>query len=224
MTAFWKILAAELEEALARYYRFKLLANAPEFLRLVNVDSGLLLLDLGIDPGRGATVFNSAGEEISIAIYLAPELAERLGEVRYGQWPENKVLDAFLVLVEELSHFHLILARASRSETVRQVELEYQAELDKLLMASLWFGSDADQFHRFARLLYFADHEVVSRQHEDRYREAQYQAGCWYLSLCMRYPFGNPLLHQDERAERIKAYHAPWQEKLAFHQTKKHRA
>jgi hypothetical protein len=59
------------------------------------------------------------------------------------------LLDAWMVLVEEISHFHLILNRVHRKLSTRPIELEYQAELDKVLVtAQLLESSLGDPYYK----------------------------------------------------------------------------
>ncbi len=45
-------------------------------------------------------------------------------------------IDAFCVLIEEVSHLHLVLNRASADREVNHMELELQAEIDKIIICS----------------------------------------------------------------------------------------
>lgn len=73
------------------------------------------------------------GDALEIALYLAPELLERLE--RFEDAPGHEVVDAeldsYVQVAEGVSHFLYLAHCADRGRRVSLLELEAQAEIDK---------------------------------------------------------------------------------------------
>lgn len=206
------------EERLARYYGFSPLATAEAHL----VTRNELVHTLGddvraqpewlaragvwlVDEGRGPN-------ELFIGLHLSEELQDRLAQHDPTAQLSDVNLDAFCVLVEELSHFHLILNRASAGRQVSKLELEWQGEIDKLLVCALVLQEQAGDPHLLplARKLFDAS-TITASEELDRYWEAtRYAARFWFDVVR-----DSDLLEGKVRDSLIRAYHASWPQKVA---------
>jgi hypothetical protein len=79
------------------------------------------------------------GEELSVALYLSPELLQRLAH--FEDAPDSSVLDralgSYCELAEGVSHFLYVIRAAQGDRTVSLLELEAQAEVDKFASCAL---------------------------------------------------------------------------------------
>jgi hypothetical protein len=121
-------------------------------------------------------------------------------------------LDAFCVLVEEISHFHLILNRAQAGLEVTKLELEWQGEVDKLLVSGLFLERQSGQSYLLplARKLY--DLAAVTAVDDQLYEEAtKYAARFWFqLAKDADLRLDSPRLRDRLR----QAYRCGWTDKV----------
>jgi len=117
------------------------------------------------------------GEELELALYLSPELLERLR--RYESLPAEHVvngpLEAFCEVAEGVSHFVYLTRAASQGRSVSLLELEAQAEIDKFALCVLsgWRMGVRFAEHLFRRLFEWVSFRPTLRPHERwRYQEA----------------------------------------------------
>ncbi len=185
--------AGAVEEELAGYYGFPLLAGASSHF----VTKAELKAALG-DAAEaqpewtargGVWLVNSeahADEDVFVGITIAPEIAMTLEAHNPLAGLDNDNLDAFCVLVEEVSHFHLILNRIAAQKPVTRTELELQGELDKLLVCARLLKKQSGDHHvlPLARMLYDLAEIVTSGEgREEAYRAAtKYAARFWFGS------------------------------------------
>jgi hypothetical protein len=92
-------------------------------------------------PGGGSrTLVSQQGDELSVGVLLDAEVRQALAlrdpRVRLDQ----ANLGQFCTLIEEVSHFLLVLFCAGSARSTTQLELELQAEIDKYLTAVLLFS------------------------------------------------------------------------------------
>ncbi len=124
---------------------------------------------------------------------------------------DNDNLDEFCTLVEELSHFHLILNRQKQNRGVSKLELEWQGEVDKLLMSATLLEAQAGKFHLspLARKL-FDDAIIVSEDYELYWQATRHAARFWFAAASRNEGL-SPRLREILR----QSYQAPWTEKWA---------
>lgn len=179
MTAAKKLLIESVEEQLARIYRFPLITSAVPFLmskdQLVNGSSDIVA-------PRAAVFLTQVEDALEIGIYIQDEVLEILDR----HHPHNELnlhnLDAYCVLIEELSHFHLLLQRCKNGRGVSKLELEWQGEIDKLLIAGLLMSEQRKMscFKDLHKTIF----EECTLSADPVYQEAShYAAKCWHRLL-----------------------------------------
>ncbi len=204
------------EQQLAAYYGFVPAAPAADHL----ADRDELATSLGEAVrtmpefgGRGSVfvIDQSSQAELFIGIYLADEIQLTLANASPLERLTDANLDAFCVLVEEISHFHLILNRASESRGVAKVELEWQGEIDKLLISALVLREQSGVFQIPALATRLFEDVRFTAADSGHYLEASKQAArFWYTTLQQRLNPG-PEIRNFLRS----AYRASWPEKIA---------
>lgn len=97
----------------------------------------------------------------------------------------NENINSFVTVVEEVSHFHCILNRFSNNRNISKLELELQAEIDKLLLSAALLERQVGDPHflPLARMIY-NNSSVVAKEAAYRYDTATRQAAkIWYEIL-----------------------------------------
>jgi hypothetical protein len=135
-------------------------------------------LQLGATGRSEEELLVSEGEELELALYLAPALLHRLKPYESGPMGSllEHELDGFCQLAEGVSHFVYVAHTASAERTVTLLELEAQAEVDKFALCLLprW-GAEARgwaeelRWRLFDRVSY---RHRLSEEEQWRYREA----------------------------------------------------
>ena len=127
-------------------------------------------------------------------------------------------LDAFCLIIEEISHFYLIVQRALEKREVSKLELEWQAEIDKLLIAA-WILEEQTgdpHLHQLAHSLFSTP---IFSSEETRYQEASDQAAkLWYYALKNGIGTKISLFNPNFRRFMRTNYQKPLQEKIPFSQ------
>lgn len=145
-----------------------------------------LVQALGIRPGSAAAreqVLVSQQDEdyLDLAVYIAPEVLERLGESDPLEQLHDGNLADFWLALEGVSHFVYLAWNAGLDKPVTRLELELQAEVDKFVLTALLLatrqGSALDALHhglfRRCRIDASLDQESRTRyQAATRYAEA----------------------------------------------------
>lgn len=133
--------------------------------------------------GRGAVLIYQEPEsnEIELGVYFDPSITSRLQLSDPLQSLHGENLDSFCVLIEEISHFHLVANRASKGRGVSRLELEWQGEIDKVLLAGgvLLEQTGFSHLPQLAHLIF--DQSVCFSSQTELYDEAvHYAARHWY--------------------------------------------
>lgn len=149
------------------------------------------------------------GEDgLDLSLWLAPELVARLYEHRLS--PAD-----FTLVLEGVSHFLCLVWNAGHDREVTALELELQAEIDKLLGLMLFQDEPPQHPHELHDWLYsqavFAAELTAAEQ--TRYRTANHLAGRYWLELLQAHPTGagDPRLTRELR----RFYRLPRAQKLA---------
>lgn len=207
-----------IEDRLSRYYHFSLLAGAESHL----VSKEELYNALGQEATKQPE-WNSRGgiwmlgddsnpDHLFIGLHINDDVAGVLSKYNPIIKLSNTNLDAFCVLVEEISHFHLIANRASQNLQVSKIELEWQGEIDKLLISAMLLEEQSGDPHvlQLARCLF--DEASITSDHDfKRYEEAsRYAAQFWF-----NFGHNTHFLNGRIRKILIRAYRASWQQKIA---------
>lgn len=158
-----------------------------------------LIAALGILPGSAAgqeqvLVSQQEPDCVDIAVYIAPEVLERLGAANPLEDLHDGNLADFWMALEGVSHFVYLAWNASRDKPVTRLELELQAEVDKFVLTALLIAT------RRTRALDALHHGLFRRCHVDpaldRASRARYQDASRYaeaycaqlLERCRRRP------------------------------------
>ena len=203
---------AMIEATIAEYYAFDLLATAPHHLvsrqqlrRVVdNVDRypewqtpGAVWLDQQQD------------DTVYISIHLDRKIIETIANIDPYQTLSNANLNDFCVIVEEVSHFHLLVNKIHHGIALPKLELELQGEIDKILIC-------AELLYRQTGRCYLPPlvRKICDEAHlidDDLYQQANnHVARFFYRSL-------PKIKHTKSRRLRQflrKNYLQPWQDKV----------
>ena len=88
--------------------------------------------------GRGSLLIRQDDyDTLQIGLSICPSICRTVYKCDPIESLNSTNLDAFWVIAEEVSHLFLLLTRANKSEKVSRLELEWQAEVDKILVAAL---------------------------------------------------------------------------------------
>ncbi len=154
-------------------------------------------------------LFVRSGEDgLELSLWLAPDLCTRLSEDRLA--PAD-----FTLAVEGVSHFLYVVRSAGYERTVTALELELQAEIDKLLGLML-FRDDATHSPRHMHRWLYSGGTLapdLTPSERERYRKANQWAARYWLELLERHPKGadDPRLTRELR----RFYRLPRELKLA---------
>lgn len=132
---------------------------------------------------RGAVLIyqDPKSDDLEVGVYFDPTIIDHLKNSNPLESLHADNLDAFCVLIEEISHFHLVTNRAQKGRGVSRLELEWQGEIDKVLLAGNFLLQQTGFSHlpQLAQLIF--DHSVCYSKDEDLYEEAvHYAARHWY--------------------------------------------
>jgi len=152
-----------------------------------------------------AGVWFSQEDDFFIGLTFSPSLIESIEKFDPSVSLQQNNLDAFCILIEEISHFHLILNRASTNSVISKLELEAQGEIDKLLISNLLLLSQTGKSHMAAlsRVLY--DNSQIISEEKNRYELAtKFAARFW-----------NQCIEERTEIEEIQRqlkenYRTPW--------------
>ncbi len=210
-----KALIEAVEERLAALYRFTLPMSASGFL----MPAEQLVAQNGAKPPRAAVFLTQKDDELEIGLYLEEALQAILTRHDPKVELNEHNLDAYCALIEELSHFHLLLQRAADGRSVSQLELEWQGEVDKLLLSGLLM-SEQRQVPCFRLLHHRIFEQAQLTAPEPHYEEAaHYAAKYWHRLL--------PHTHASRSIQgRVlpllqETYQADWQRKVRIIRTLK---
>lgn len=203
-------LIEDVEQKLGAIYRFPLHTSAVDFF----MKEDQFVKELGpkaSSPPRAAVFLSQKADEMEIGIYIEQKLFDILQEHDPKIELNSHNLDAYCVLIEELSHFHLLLQRSEQDRGVSQLELEWQGEVDKLLIAGLVMSQQRQKscFQDLHRSIF----EESQLSVDPMYQEAShYAAKCWHRLL----PKCGRLREIPKEILPVfhKAYHSSWNQKL----------
>lgn len=170
-----------------------------------------------IDPRAAVCTYHDPEhDELFLGVYFEPKLVNKIELnnplLELGQ---NNI-DAFCVLVEEISHFHLICQRALQNRQVSQLELEWQGEVDKFLLSAMTLFQQSGNPH-FKHLQHIIYDSGQLLQQTERYEEANRLAARFWLQIIDQ-GIGKTVSFEDKgfKAFMRENYHRPLQEKIPF--------
>ena len=162
----------------------------------------------------------SQEEELFIGIYFQSELIEKILSMNLLHPLDLKHLDPFCVIVEELSHFHLIIERAQQNRQISQLELEWQGEVDKFLFSAIFLTKNkySIDLKELQKLLF----ERVKLQPQNRYHVANKKAAqFWMSAITQGVGQDVSLMEKNFRNFMQQYYQLPLHEKSQFRLSKK---
>lgn len=204
------------ESRLAEFYGFALLARAKDHLATkadLRASLGQAVAALPEFRARAGVFLQEPGQsgDLFIGVHYDDAILARLDQKNPLDRLDDQNLDAFCVLVEELSHFHLILNRMDRNQGVSKLELEWQGEVDKLLVSAVTLEDQAGDLHLspLARKLF--DQATITAEDQELYWQAHRQAARLWFAVAQKAEGLTPRLREILR----QSYHAPWADKAA---------
>lgn len=197
--------AAAIESRLATFYGFEPSVSVVDFL-----------LDQSSSESRGSVFLrhDSKNEELSIGVHIHSSIRQKLEQEKPFEALSDRNLDPFCVLVEEISHFHLILNRAQGGQPLTLLELEWQGEVDKLLIAAMELRRQYghSHYHHLTRRLFEESIFIGQAVHEEA---TLYAARFWYDILGSMDGISDPRFSRPLRKLLRQKYRETWQAKVS---------
>lgn len=163
---------------------------------------------------RAATLFVEGESMLDLGVSFSAEIAGQIEGSDPSTVISNQNIDAFCVLIEEISHFHLIVDRGMQERKISKLELEWQAEIDKILVCASLLVEQTGRSHLNALYHLIYNHGTIISEDVDLYNQAtRFAAKFWrpFLKNDDRIKLDEPAFHVLMR----NLYRQPWQEKLA---------
>jgi hypothetical protein len=208
-------LVFHIEALLAEYYRFSPVVSATSFMlddaALSSFSGSENLNSEDFSPERGSVVVVDDGEDtgVFIGLHIADRVVASLEHSNPLNSLDGENLDKFCLLVEELSHFHLILNRMSEKKSVTRLELEWQAEVDKLLISSIILKKQNGFSNHNQLALALFEHAITTSSKKQLYEMAtRYAAKFWFETLN-----NSSWTEQKVRGFLLRNYHLNWEDK-----------
>ncbi|HET7649635.1 MAG TPA: hypothetical protein VFL15_02910 [Gammaproteobacteria bacterium] len=201
-----------LQQDLMRWYELDVAFHAHDFL-LTDPAVMAALSGAGYRPAVETLLVRETTDALELSLFLDAGLLKRLRSRRQTTLSDPAALEDFWSALEGISHFIYLVFNAQRNQSVRAVELELQAEVDKYVMTLLSSTRHAlpDAATQIHRLLFECTHldpalDAAGRQ---RYRDADRHAARYCLSLARRFAdAGNPGLQRELRRFYRLDHHA----------------
>ncbi len=182
MTSFAQIVAW-VEEEISRYYRFD--ANTSAVDHLVSAED--LKSVLGKDAEERAGVYlTEADGDIFLGVHFASDIIQSLQDQDPRRGLSNSNLDGFCMVVEEVSHFHLLLHRMHKNISVSRLELESLGEIDKVLISYIALQKQQAncQLLPLVRMIYDGSRIVATESQKHLYEQASAVAArFWFRAV-----------------------------------------
>ncbi|MBM4251250.1 MAG: hypothetical protein FJ146_04725 [Deltaproteobacteria bacterium] len=179
----------QIEIELSKYYGFLPLARASHHVISdgwveAAIKGELLRLDHPAARGSVYVASDLGSDEIYIGIHLSDSICHplRMQDPLANLTDTN--LDEFCVIVEEVSHFHLIANRTMVGRSVSRLELEFQAEIDKVIVAATFLLNQVGDSHLRPLVNKLFDQSRIIAEGQEHYWEAsKFAARFWYQHL-----------------------------------------
>jgi hypothetical protein len=107
-------------------------------------------------------IYVDEGQDATMGIYLGPSLFRQIKK-------KSKIFSFqdFCVMAEEISHFIYLIWSKSNEKKINLLDLEVQAEIDKFILASEFFGSKEEIFEKMFEK--FNMRKNLQPEEEERY-------------------------------------------------------
>ena len=138
-------IAARVQKQLQRIYEVENGADVADFLV---TDKEAVARIEGAQPGtrdvQEKLLVRERGDELDLALYIDPQVGERLADADPTRHLGDANLGDYLVLLEGVSHFVYLTWNAKRERPVTLLELELQAEVDKYVSCLVRLSAQHD--------------------------------------------------------------------------------
>jgi len=144
------------------------------------------------------------GEDLHVALYLDAHVLETLRDKEPHTCLHSDNLNAFLQVLEGVSHFIYLTWNAAYDKPVSLLELELQAEVDKYITSAVYSGRRGVSGSGSVRRMLFANpayRAELDRVEHARYRRANdfANAYCQRLEQSYRHDFCGPRMFNELR-------------------------
>lgn len=140
MNTYLKRPIEEIERSIASYYGFAPVASAHNHIisknQLQNLITDAESYPEWHAPGSVWLADAHRSDDVFIAIHLDQTIENSILAADPYQNLSNRNLNEFCVLIEEISHFHLLANKIAKGIALPKLELELQGEIDKILVCA----------------------------------------------------------------------------------------
>ena len=212
-----KTIIEEIELSLSEYYGFSLNHRIIDFV-LNRKSMEALNTELTSPMENRASLYLTKEEgELFIGFYICETLVSKLIEENPFLSLHNKNIDAFCALIEEISHFHLIMNRVDSNRTTSHLELEWQGEIDKFLISNLLLEKQSGTNHLIPIAQILFDIAIIEGENKKLYEKANKFAAKFCYDISNNFSHVSNFLNSNEfRNHMIQNYHAPMNDKKMF--------
>lgn len=208
-------IVSSIEDMLSEYYSFAPVVSASCYMindaDLSDISNTENINKDDFRSERGSVLFLNARDQsdLFIGLHIADQVVQAIESSNPLDNLNGGNLDVFCLLVEEISHFHLLLNRVSNNKNVSRLELEWQAEIDKLLISSMILKKQSG-FTHFNQLVtaLFEDAQISSSNEALYNKAARYAAKFWHQTVK-----NSGWSDQKVRDFLLKNYHLDWDNK-----------
>lgn len=165
---------------------------------------------------RAAVVVETSAEETFLGVGFHQDIVEQIADKPPLERLHSANLDVYCVLIEEVSHFTLLTHRAATGRGVSRLELELQAEIDKVVLcaATLERHYGSPSLAPLVRSL-FDQSVVVSVQDGALYETANRVAARFWHKIAARWEDRLPQEAAIELRNTLRSiFHSSFTEKL----------
>lgn len=155
---------------------------------------------------RGQVLLKEHSEDVEIAVVISEDIKEQLVAQDPRKLLSLKNLDAFTVVIEEISHFHMLCHRASIHQPLTPLEMELQAEFDKVVLCTQWLYKQSGDEHLVPLLRLLFDQSLFLNQSNiEIYRESSRLIANFLFRLADK-KTNSPSLQNERAQEFIKEF------------------
>jgi len=210
-----KELTARIERILAEYYGFEIELSSSDCL---------LALEQGEpDAAPAGELLVAQDNDLFVGLKFSRSTVEQAVEYEASDPFTSRRIAALLVIIEEVSHFHLLTQRAQFDLATTRIEMEWQAEVDKLIVLPELLGEFGVRVVlrglRHFIVMGFRLREGLTPEESLRYLEAtRYFDRLWQEKLGPQLSRGLDFGMREPgvRGKLRELYRVPWSEKTTI--------
>lgn len=208
-----------IENELFRFYNLESSISAIDFIttnQQIYQDLGIVTENI---PSTGEVFLlndDKLSEELNLCIYFNKDILDRLKYLNpLKQLTMNNLNDLWIV-TEELSHFHLIIQRYQKKSSTTKIELEWQAEIDKIIIPSTLLLKQ-NGFNQIQDLFLLSSLYTKFISKDPIYKKAKYFSEKFWLKFLPAINNHNCPTRNSYLKENLRViYDKSWQEKITF--------